>query len=337
MKHTLETIARLAGVSRGTVSRVVNDMPGVKPHVRQKVQDIIEQTGYVPHPQARSLAGGTTGNIGVVAFSDNPDYLTHHIFYEVLQAIQADSAANDYDLLLFANRSSADQQYWKRIGTRRKVDGLVIMGEHIREEHLLFYRQLQIPFVLIGKRDFQKLPIACVTSNYHSGAYMATKHLIEQGRRRIVYIHGLQNMHHENARFSGYCEAMEEAGIDVVPELVLAGNAKCEDASAELHRLIQEGHSFDAVFAANDLMAFGALEVLSQLKIDVPQEVAVVGYDDVQAAAYYSPPLTTVRQDKRRLGEEAMRMLLDMLKGRMAADEARTVVIESELIVRDSG
>jgi len=337
MKHTLETIARLAGVSRGTVSRVVNDMPGVKPRVRQRVQDIIEQTGYVPHPQARSLAGGTTGNIGVAAFSDNPDYLTHHIFYEVLQAIQADSAANDYDLLLFSNRSSAEQQYWKRIGTRRKVDGLVIMGEHIREEHLLFYRQLEIPFVLIGKRDFQKLPIACVTSDYHRGAYMATKHLIEQGRRRIVYIHGLQNMHHENARFSGYCEALEEAGIDKHPELVLAGNARREDASAELHRLIEEGHTFDAVFAANDLMAFGALEVLSQLKINVPQEVAVVGYDDVQAAAYYSPPLTTVRQDKRRLGEEAMRMLLDMLNGRMAADEARTVVIESDLIVRDSG
>jgi len=337
MKHTLETIARLAGVSRGTVSRVVNDMPGVKPRVRQKVQDIIEQTGYVPHPQARSLAGGTTGNIGVAAFSDNPDYLTHHIFYEVLQAIQADSAANDYDLLLFSNRSSAEQQYWKRIGTRRKVDGLVIMGEHIREEHLLFYRQLEIPFVLIGKRDFQKLPIACVTSDYHRGAYMATKHLIEQGRRRIVYIHGLQNMHHENARFSGYCEALEEAGIDKHPELVLAGNARREDASAELHRLIEESHTFDAVFAANDLMAFGALEVLSQLKIDVPQEVAVVGYDDVQAAAYYSPSLTTVRQDKRRLGEEAMRMLLDMLNGRMAADEARTVVIESDLIVRDSG
>lgn len=336
MKHTLETIAKLAGVSRGTVSRVVNQSPGVKPQVRQRVQQIIDENGYVPHPQARSLAGGTTGNIGVIAFSDNPDYLTHHIFYEVLQAIQADSAANDYDLLLFANRSSSDEQYWKRVATRRKVDGLVIMGEHILEEHLLFYRQQQIPFVLIGKRDFVKLPLACVTSNYYSGAYSATKHLIEKGKRNLVYIHGLANMYHENARYMGYRQALAEAGLEVRPELVIEGHARQKDAALQMHKLIEEGLPFDGVFAANDLMAFGAMEVLQQRGINIPQQVAVVGFDDVQAAAYYSPALTTVRQDKRKLGEEAMRMLLDMLKGNMAVDEARTVMIDCDLIVRET-
>jgi len=335
MKHTLETIAKLAGVSRGTVSRVVNQSPGVKPQVRQKVQRIIEETGYVPHPQARSLAGGTTGNIGVIAFSDNPDYLTHHIFYEVLQAIQADSASSNYDLLLFANRSSSDEQYWKRVVTRRKVDGLVIMGEHIQEEHLLFYRQQQIPFVLIGKRDFQ-LPIACVTSDYYNGAYLATKHLLASGKRNIVYIHGLTNMYHENARYMGYSEALAEAGIEVRPELVIIGNAKQKDAALQMNKLIEEGHIFDGIFAANDLMAFGAMEVLQQHDIQIPQQVAVVGFDDVQAAAYYSPTLTTVRQDKHKLGKEAMRMLLDMLKGDMAADKAETVMIECDLIIRET-
>ncbi len=336
MKHTLESIAELAGVSRGTVSRVVNQLPGVKPQVRQKVQEIIEQTGYVPHPQARSLAGGATGNIGVIAFSDNPDYLTHHIFYEVLQAIQAETAANDYDLLLFANRSTADKDYWKRIGTRRKVDGLIIMGEHIQEEHLLYFRQQQIPFVLIGKRAYNKLSYSCVTSDYYSGARQAVEHLLGLGKRRIVYINGLPDMYHEQARYSGYCDALAEAGIDVDQALIIEGEAKQEIARVQVQALFERGVLFDGIFAANDLMAFGALEVLAQHQVEVPNKVAVAGYDDIQAAAYYAPPLTTVRQDKRRLGEEAMNMLIAILRGQLEPDAGVTTVIESDLIIRQT-
>src|SRR5690606_26167955 len=135
MAHTLESIAKLSGVSRGTVSRVVNNQPGVKPAVRDTVLQVIQETGYQPHAQARSLAGGKTENIGAVVFGNHPDFLAHHIFYEVLQGAQHRLTLSDYDLLLFANRAESDRQYWKRIGDKRKVDGLIVMGENIREEY----------------------------------------------------------------------------------------------------------------------------------------------------------------------------------------------------------
>ncbi|TLS52642.1 LacI family transcriptional regulator [Klebsiella pneumoniae] len=336
MAHTLESIAELAGVSRGTVSRVVNGQPGVKPNVRERVLAVIERTGYVPNPQARSLAGGKTGNIGVVVFGDKPDFLKHHIFFEALQGIQEQTASNDYDLLLYANRKEADAEYWKRIATKRKTDGLIIMGERIQPEYLHYYRQRGIPYVLIGKRVFGSLPLACVASDYRSGAYRATKHLLERGRRRIAYIQGLPDMHHENERFAGYCEALREAGLDMDPSLIIAGRAEREEAVREMRLLLKRQASFDAVFAANDLMALGAMDVLLESGRSVPEDVAVAGYDDIAQSRHASPPLTTVRQEKEKLGKEAASLLFDMLRGALPADASKDVVIENDLIVRAS-
>ncbi len=334
MKHTLESIAGLAGVSRGTVSRVINNQPGVKPQVREKVLEIIAQTGYIPHPQARSLAGGRTGNIGVIVFGSKSDILTHHIFYEALQGIQAVSAASSYDLLLLSTQSDKDQEHWKTIAAMRKVDGLIIMGEFIKQEHLRYYREQGIPYVLIGKRVFDQLPLVCVTTDYRSGAYKATEHLLQQGRRQIVYIQGLTDTYHENERYAGYSQALQESGIAVNPDLVIVGGADQEVAHQQMKQLIQQQTPFDAVFAANDLMAFGAIEALQASRYMVPDDIAVIGYDDVQAASYSSPALTTVRQNKRGLGEEAAKLLLDMLRGELAWDSAKDSIIDSELIVR---
>jgi LacI family transcriptional regulator len=336
MKHTLESIAKLAGVSRGTVSRIINDQPGVKPKVREKVLAIIEQTGYVPHPQARSLAGGKTGNIGVMVFGPKPEFLTHHIFNEVLQGIQERSVADAYDLLLFANLSESDQDYWKRVVTMRKVDGLIIMGEQIQQEYLLYYRQQKLPYVLIGKRTFDPLPLACVTSDYRRGAYQATNHLLKRGRRRIIYIRGITDTYHENERFTGYSQALLEAGIELDPSLIIVGGAEQEEAHRQMKQLLDKGVQFDAVFAANDLMAFGAIESLSEQAYQVPQDISVIGYDDIQSAAYYSPPLTTVRQNKKRLGQEAVGLLLDIFHGNLDESESKDIMIDSELIVRGS-
>jgi len=336
MKHTLETIAKLAGVSRGTVSRVINGQPGVKPASRERVLRIIDETGYYPNAQARSLAGGRTHNIGVVFFGQQANVLTHHLFYEVLQSIQSYSAANAYDLLLFANRRDSDQEYWKRIGDRGKVDGLIIMGEHIEEQYLTYYRERNIPFVLIGKRIFDELPLICVTSDYRSGAYEAVKHLIQQGRKQIAYIQGIQGAYHETERLAGYRQALEEAGIAFQSELLLGGDAEEEKARQETDRLLLNKQKIDAIFAGNDLMAFGAMAALRKHGIKIAKDVSVVGYDDIQLAAYHHPALTTVRQDKRRLGQEAISLLLEVIDGKLELDERKDVLIASDLIIRES-
>ncbi|WP_127587202.1 LacI family DNA-binding transcriptional regulator [Paenibacillus koleovorans] len=336
MSNTLESIARLAGVSRGTVSRVINNQPGVKPQVRERVQHVIAETGYVPNPQARSLAGGRTENLGVVVFGNNPLFLTHHIFFEVLQGIQSHSTLNAYDLLLFSNRSDRDQEYWKRIGDKRKVDGLIIMGEHIREEYLQYYYDRDIPFVLVGKRLIDKFPVHCVTSDYRRGVYEGTRHLLSQGIRRIVILRGLLNTYHENERFAGFAQALEEADIDLDISLVLNGQADKATAYSEMQRLLASGARFDGVFAGNDLMAFGAIEAMRERGLQVPGDVGVVGYDDIQAAQYFAPPLTSVRQDKLRMGQEATQLLMKLLNGELDRSVSCDVMIESKLVVRES-
>ncbi|MEF3304465.1 LacI family DNA-binding transcriptional regulator [Paenibacillus sp. GYB003] len=336
MSNTLESIAKLAGVSRGTVSRVINRQPGVKQAVRDKVMAVIAETGYVPNPQARSLAGGKTENIGVVVFGNNPLFLTHHIFFEVLQGIQSHSTLNAYDLVLFSNRSERDKEYWKRIGDKRKVDGLIIMGEHIREEYLHYYYDRDIPFVLVGKRLTEPFPMQCVTSDYRKGAYEGTKHLLDQGLRRIAVLRGLLNTYHENERFSGFAQALEEAGLDPDVSLVMNGQADKQTAYEETGRLLRSGQTFDGLFAGNDLMAFGAIEALREFGLRVPEDVAVVGYDDIQAAPYFAPPLTSVRQDKLRIGREAAQLLMKLLNNELNRSAPTDVIVESTLVIRQS-
>lgn len=337
MAHTLDSIAKLAGVSRGTVSRIVNGHPGVKPHARERVLRIIEETGYQPNVQARSLAGGKTFSIGVAVFGESSDILAHHLFYEVMQGIQRQLTQHDYDLLLYSNRAEADRDYWRRIGDKRKVDGLIVMGEHIREEFLTYYREKGLPFVLVGKRSFHELPLVCVTSNYSKGAYEGVRHLIGREKRRIVFLCGDLSTYHEEEKLRGYRLALEENGIRYEPSLVVDGKARREDARREMAELLgREGQTFDAVFCGNDLMAFGAMDALHERGLQVPSDVAVVGYDDIHPAAYSTPSLTTISQNKRQLGERATELLMRMLHGELKAQSDCTVMVDGALVVRES-
>lgn len=336
MAHTLESIAKLAGVSRGTVSRVINNQQGVKPIVRERVLQVIRETGYHPNAQARSLAGGRTENIGVVVFGNDPNFLSHHIFYEVLQGIQSHLTLNLYDLLLFANRSVMDREYWKRIGEKRKVDGLIVMGENIREEYLLYYHEKKLPFVLVGKRNFNQVPLFCVTSDYREGAYEGVTHLIEQGRKKIVFLRGNPDTYHEGEKLAGCQKAFDQAGLKMDLNLVINGQANQQAAYEQIKALIEQGIAFDGLFAGNDLMAFGAIEALREKGFRVPQDVSVVGYDDIQAASYFSPKLTTVRQDKQALGQKATELLMRLMKGEEEHAEGSDLFVESQLIVRES-
>ncbi|CAM3416042.1 LacI family DNA-binding transcriptional regulator [Marinicrinis lubricantis] len=335
-KHTLESIARLAGVSRGTVSRVVNRQPGVKNEVREKVLSIIEQTGYYPNSQARSLAGGRTENIGVVVFGDDPLFLKHHLFYEVLQGIQSHSTLHHYDLLLFSNRSESDKEYWKQIGDKRKVDGFIIMGEYIKEEYLQYYSERKLPFVLVGKRKFEHVTYPCVTSDYRQGAYKATQHLLGQNNKRIVCIQGIPDSYHEDEKLAGYRMALEASSIPYDSELIVQGEADQHKAAEAVKKLLRKEVTFDAIFAGNDLMAMGAIQALHEHGLNVPHDVSVVGYDDIAAAAFFHPPLTTVSQPKTKLGQEAAELLIKIIQREADFSEPAEIMVTNELIIRGS-
>ncbi|MCU6711453.1 LacI family transcriptional regulator [Paenibacillus sp. J5C_2022] len=336
MAHTLESIAKLAGVSRGTVSRVINGQPGVREEVRKKVLEVIREHQYQPNMQARGLAGGKTENIGVVVFGLTPSFLSHHIFYEVIQGIQEHVASRAYDLLLFADRRPYDMDYWRMIADKRKIDGLIVMGEDIQDEYLQYYYDKKLPFVLVGKRLASDIPLHCVTSDYSDGVNKAVTHLIAGGKKRILYISGYSGTYHESKRYEGYCDAHRQAGLPADPQLIVAGYAEEQRAYEVIRQLVQDGRTFDAIFAANDIMALGVVRALQERGLRVPEDIAVVGYDDIAAARYANPPLSTVRQDKSGLGEAAARMLLGRLAGELDPSQSHDIYIPNELIVRSS-
>lgn len=336
MTHTLESIARLAGVSRGTVSRVVNNHPSVKPHIREKVLRIIEETGYHPNSQARSLAGGRTQNIGVVSYIHSPTFLSHHIFGGVIQGIQNRLAENMYDMLLFAHYSDEGHEYWRRIADKRKVDGLIILGENIREEYLMYYYDKKLPVVLVGKRFFQQVPTHLVAPNYREGALLATRHLLEQGRRRILFLRGFPNTQHESEKLAGYREALQEAGLQMDLSLIVDGRGSQELARQAILEYIDAGATFDGVVSVNDLMAFGALDAVSEVGRVVPDDVSVVGYDDILASSYVRPKLTTIRQNITGLGEQATDLLVALMTEKLPADQNHEIILDNQLIVRES-
>lgn len=334
--HTLDSIAKLAGVSRGTVSNIINNKPGVNPEVRERVLRIISETNYQPNSQARILAGGKTQCIGIVVFGDNPILLSHRIFTGILQGIQSRLTRNMYDMLLFANYSDASHDYWKRIGDTRKIDGLIIMGSKIREEYLMYYHDKHIPFVLIGKRYFQHVPMFCISSNYRQGAYLATKHLLGQGRKRIVFLRGFSGTFHEGEKLAGYRQALKESSLEIDLELVVDGGGTQKSAKAVISGLEGSGIAYDGVFSVNDLMAFGAIEAIQEQGGSVPRDVSVVGYDDIEPCSYFTPKLSTVRQDLPKLGEEAADLLLRLIAKDQDSDQVYDIFVENELVIRES-
>lgn len=336
MAHTLESIAKLAGVSRGTVSRVVNNHPSVKPQIREKVLQIIQETGYHPNSQARSLAGGNTQNIGVVAFINSPSFLSHHIFGGVLQGIQNRLTQNMYDMLLFANNSEAGHEYWKRIADKRKVDGLIVLGENIREEYLIYYHDKNLPFVLVGKRFFQQVPTHLVGSNYRNGALQATRHLLEQGRQRILFLRGFRDTYHESEKMAGYREALLEAGLHMDLALIVDGGGTRDSAKQIVLKYMDNGGTFDGIVSVNDLMALGALDAVKAVGKSVPNDVSIVGYDDIEACTYVQPQLSTIRQNIQGLGEQATDLLMRLMKDEIQKDKNHEVILDNKLIIRES-
>ncbi len=192
-----------------------------------------------------------------------------------------------------------------------------------------------MPFVLVGKRNIENLSLFCVTSDYRHGARSATEHLVKQGRKRILFIRGIPNSYHEEEKLRGYKEILEEENIPFRHDFVIDGNAEQEQAYDKVKDLLVNGVEFDAVFAGNDLMAFGTINAVKEQGLRVPEDISVVGYDDIQSAATFQPALSTVRQNKLELGKQASQLLLTLLDEKVQ-QEAKTIVVDNELIVRES-
>ncbi|MGV9370856.1 LacI family transcriptional regulator [Micromonospora sp. BL1] len=329
-RPTLEAVARLAGVSRATVSRVVNGSTTVAEPIRQAVRRAVEELGYVPNLAARSLVTQRTDSVALVlpeaatrVFSDD------QVFPGIIRGAAQELEAADKQLVLMLAGSPAGHERVERYTTGRHVDGVLFASLHGEDPLPGRLARLGIPVVCSG-RPLDGADVPYVDVDHEGGVSTAVQHLIANGRRRIATIAGPQDMVAGIERLIGYRSAITDAGL---PELVAYGDFTRESGTAAMRELLAADPELDAVFAASDLMAHAALRALREEGRRVPEDVAVIGFDDIETAAYTEPPLTTVRQPIVELGRSMTRQLL-----RIAAGEEveQALVLPTELVLRES-
>ncbi|GAA3002184.1 LacI family transcriptional regulator [Streptomyces sp. KhCrAH-43] len=322
MRVTIADVAREAGVSKTTVSRVINTKGEVDGSTAARVREVIAQLGYVPSSGAVGLARGSSRTVGMLVPS-----LTWPWMGEVLQGVVDTVEAADYGLLLFTcNRGSESVERFTSQVSARAFDGLVVVEPENTLDHLTELHRDGLPIVLIDDRGHHPEFPSVVTTNHEGGA-SAARHLRDAGRTRPVVITGPEHFGCVRDRLAGFTSVLPT-------DLVVLGDFTEVSGRRAVEELLASGTEFDSVFAHNDITAAGVLRALRAAGKSVPGDIAVVGFDDIPMSEHTEPPLTTVRQPTRQMGETAARMLLSHLGGTPAPDTP--VVLPTELVVRHS-
>jgi DNA-binding LacI/PurR family transcriptional regulator len=330
---TLEEVASRAGVSRATVSRVVNGSPKVSPDVRRAVESAVTELGYIPNRAARSLVTRRSGSIAVVITEPPGRLFSDPFFPRLLRGISQALSARDLQLVLLMPGSPGDTERTGQYVTAGHVDGALLVSLHGEDPLPDRFAGAGIPFVL-GGRPMRTPAASFVDVDNRGGARTAVEHLIANGRRVIATISGPRDMGAGVDRLAGYHDALGDAGLAIDPSLEATGDFTHEGGTAAMERLLRARPNIDAVFAASDLMAAGAMGVIQAAGKRVPQDVALVGYDDSPVAMTLQPRLTSVRQPIEEMGHEMARLLVDRVEGTESAQ--RRVILATELVKRAS-
>ena len=306
---TIQDIANRANVSKSTVSRVLNNNTAVHQDKRMAVLEAMKTLGYEPNVFARSLAGGRSMTIGIVTQNIGSP------FYDaVAQGVISGLAGTGYSPIFVDGqwqKSTESEVIRTLLG--RKVDGLALIGGDVPVQELNQLRD-RLPTIVVA-RELAGWDNQCIYVDNVDAGYRATKHLIDLGHRNIALVRGIKDQHDAIQRFEGYSKAMSEAGIDLEPDLVYQGDFTAQSGVLAVNSLLARSTSFTALFAANDMVAFGARLALYRLGIRVPEDVSIIGFDDQAEAAFMTPPLTTMRQPAVEMGTAAASSLVKLIHG----------------------
>lgn len=326
-RPTIRDVARQAGVSHQTVSRVINGSEEVSPETRAVVEAVIEQMGYQPSAIARSMARGQTHTLACIS----PN-LTDFTFASVIEGAETEARRHGYFML---SASAADPGTFRELigefAGHRRVDGLIVINPYIDErfEHI----PDNFPVVFVGSRARDgSIPSVCLDDE--KAACEATRHLLSLGHTEIAMVTGPMVEDCSLDRARGYRHALEEAGNPLDETLILEGDWSATSGRESLHWLAARGRVPTAVFAQNDRMALGVLRAARDAGLRVPSRLAVIGVDDMPLSSYFDPPLTTMRQDMPGIGQEAARILVDNLENKNSV--IRVVQFPAQLIIRQS-
>lgn len=329
---TLEEIARLSGVSRSTVSRVVNQQPHVSANVRKKVLKVIQETGYQPHLAARSLASNRSWMIGLLLPRSVSAFFTDPYFPRLAKGIAQGCNEHDFTMGLFLVSSKEDEEkILPRLSRKGMLDGILIQSGQLGDQLITRLVNRHIPVVVVG-RPLHTIEVSYIDVDNFRGAHSATSHLIRLGYQRISTITGLAGSAPTVDRLEGYTRALIDRGRNLDPALVAEGDFTEAGGYYAMQQLLPAKP--DAVFAASDLMAIGAMRATREAGLRIPEDVAFVGFDDVSVAMYATPQLTTIRQPITSFGITAVETLIDLIEN--GIEPPRRIIMDTELIIRES-
>ena len=328
---SIKDIARAARVSHPTVSRALRHSPLVKGETAERIRQIATGMGYRPSAIARSLATKETKTIGVVVTTIADPFIA-----DVVSGIE--ETANDHGYLVFLANSNANPDREIQVVHsfhERRVDGILVTASRVGALYVPVLSRLRVPIVLINNQhpDEPDEFVYSVMINNIKAGNQVMQHLIGLGHRRIAYIGDRTGFQSDNERLAGYRHALEFASYPFLPELVVHGDGKPEGGQQAMEKLIALPAPPTAVFCYNDMTALGALRAIYSHGLKVPDDISLVGFDDLAIASYTSPMLTTVRQPKQQMGRMAMETLLKMISG---VDAKTNIKVEGELIIRES-
>jgi LacI family transcriptional regulator len=326
---TIREVAESAGVSYATVSHVINNTRLVSQGTRQRVLAAMEALNYRPNALARSLRQGKTNTLGLVLpDSANP------FFAEISRSIEDEAFKRGYSVFLCNTELDTQRElFYVDVLSKKQVDGIIFVAAGDQADSLEFLVGRNMPVVMVD-RDVPNVEVDAVLTDNQLGGYLATRHLLELGHKRIACISGPSSITPSAERMIGYRKALEQAGLPYDERLILRGDYHAQSGMEITHSILNMDPRPTAVFALNDLMALGALRAAAEAGCIVPEELAVVGYDDLEIARFSNPPLTTIAHPKKEIGARALELLVDRIS-RKGSPPSR-LVLPPELIIRRS-
>jgi LacI family transcriptional regulator len=326
---TILDVARESGVSYSTVSRVLNGFDFVKDSTRQRVLDAAEKLGYVANLSARSLAGGRSRVIGLLVPGLDNGYIG-----EIARGIDEELARANYDLMLYTtHRSQGKEAAYVNTITNGLSDGLLLVVPLVASSYLEALQEINFPYVLIDQTD-PSAKSAIVDATNWQGAYDATRYLIELGHRRIGFITGLMEIHSAIDRLEGYKAALIDHKLPILEDLIVEADFWQSKGYQAAQKLLALSPRPTAIFASNDLSAFGVIEAIREQGLTIPNDISIVGFDDIPQATATHPKLTTVHQPLDQMGRVAARLLLEQIEN--PDRPPRKVTLATRLVIRES-
>jgi LacI family transcriptional regulator/LacI family repressor for deo operon, udp, cdd, tsx, nupC, and nupG len=325
MSVSIKDIAKAAGVSPSTVSRAIHDHPRISQETKTRIRQLARELGYTPSLPARSLVTRHTATIGMVITTASDPFLAG-----LVQGVEETAERNGYSVFLSSSYRNAERELEVvRSLHERRASGIIITGTQIDDDYLEMSDLFPLPIVLINCRTY---PYS-VYADKLSGARQAIEHLVHLGHRRIAFTGGPPSRQSRLERFEGYRQVLGEKSIPLDDSLVFEGEGTLASGVKAAGQMLAMSRPPTAFFCFNDLTAIGMIRALQQAGAKVPSDYSVVGFDNLEMASYYCPPLTTVHQPTHRLGRRAINMLLELIQGK---PNIRSERLPAELVIRES-